>query len=164
MEDGEELPLLHVEDSIFINRPKEVVFAFVADATNDPRWRADVISAEATSDGPIAGGSTFRWVLDTPLRRSREVEVEVTGFVPPRRVQLSSRWGAMNPTITYLLEGDGTRTLLTRVVDVRCGTKLMKAAVGRLLKKRNLAYLHNLKALLEADSLHARGEARRPGR
>ena len=38
--------------SIHIERPAEEVFAFVADAENNPRWRSYVIETTWLDDGP----------------------------------------------------------------------------------------------------------------
>lgn len=43
-----------------IRRPAGDVFAFVADAANNPRWQRGMRSCEWTSPPPLAVGSTYR--------------------------------------------------------------------------------------------------------
>lgn len=43
-----------------IKRPADEVFAFFADASNNPKWQDGMISCEWTSKPPIQEGSTYR--------------------------------------------------------------------------------------------------------
>ncbi len=53
-----------------IPAPAPEVLAFLSDTRNDPLWCPNVESAEMTTTGPIAVGSTFRYTqhLDRPGR------------------------------------------------------------------------------------------------
>ena len=42
-----------------IHRPAEEVFAFFADASNNPKWQNGMVSCEWTSEPPIRVGSTY---------------------------------------------------------------------------------------------------------
>ncbi len=42
-----------------IARPAEEVFAFFADASNNPKWQTGMVACRWTSDPPIAVGSTY---------------------------------------------------------------------------------------------------------
>lgn len=42
-----------------ISRPASEVFAFFADASNNPRWQEGMVSCEWTSEAPIGVGSTY---------------------------------------------------------------------------------------------------------
>lgn len=54
-------PVRPVTVSEHIPAPATDVLAFISDTRNDPQWCPNVDSAEMTSDGSIAVGSTFRY-------------------------------------------------------------------------------------------------------
>ncbi len=60
--------MIEVTSEVAIARPAEDVFAFLADAENNPRWQRGMRSCRWTSDGPIDVGSTF------PITVTRSVE------------------------------------------------------------------------------------------
>src|SRR5829696_9086244 len=52
---------MEIEKTIVIGRPVEEVWAFIADARNDPRWCKKVESVDQVSgDEPVAAGSLPR--------------------------------------------------------------------------------------------------------
>lgn len=67
-----------VEGEIFINRPVDEVFDFVADERNEPRYNPKVRAAEQISDGPIGVGTRFR-AETVSMGRAVEMVIEVTG-------------------------------------------------------------------------------------
>ena len=54
-------PVESVTVAEHIRAPAADVLAFISDTRNDPEWCPNVDSAEMTSNGPIAIGSTFRY-------------------------------------------------------------------------------------------------------
>lgn len=42
-----------------VARPADEVFAFFADASNNPRWQKGMVSCEWTSESPVDVGSTY---------------------------------------------------------------------------------------------------------
>lgn len=61
-------PVAPVEVSVFIPSPPDVVFAFVADTRNDPRWCPNVETVEMIEGDGVAVGTRFRFHqhLDRP--------------------------------------------------------------------------------------------------
>jgi uncharacterized protein YndB with AHSA1/START domain len=64
-----------IQQSVTIARPVEVVFAFLADPANIPRWRPDVL--ETRSGGPLQAGSEFDEVLNFGGRKTQTFRVTV---------------------------------------------------------------------------------------
>ena len=79
-----------VSKSVFVPRPTEEVFTYLADFTNTAEWDPGVAEATKTSDGPVGFRSTFDLVT---IFRGRRVPVtyEVTVYEPARRVVLVGR-------------------------------------------------------------------------
>jgi carbon monoxide dehydrogenase subunit G len=89
---------------VVISRPREEVFAFIADARNRPRWDDSVDSEELTSPEPIGVGTTVRTKLRS-MGRDYEYTWEVVEHDPPYRMTIESTSGPFPTTLAYKLEG-----------------------------------------------------------
>jgi uncharacterized protein YndB with AHSA1/START domain len=78
-----------VEASGEIPAPPAEVFDFLADPTNLPRWQAGIVSAERTSDGPLAVGATARVVRELAGQRFAAV-LSLSDYERPRRLALTT--------------------------------------------------------------------------
>jgi hypothetical protein len=72
-----------------IARPAAEVFAFLADASNNPRWQRGMVSCEWTSPRPIDIGSTYRQTARFMGRTIRST-FAVTEFEPGRRIRIET--------------------------------------------------------------------------
>lgn len=72
-------PVAPVEVSVFVPAPPDVVFAFVADTRNDPRWCPNVETVEMVEGDGVAVGTRFRFHqhLDRPGGGRIEFEGDV---------------------------------------------------------------------------------------
>jgi uncharacterized protein YndB with AHSA1/START domain len=141
-----------VERSIEIARPPEEVFAFLADATNDPRWCASVVACEQRQgDGP---GTDARYVArhkPTPFHRVMSRKIEVVEHAPPRLL----RWRQEDSNgvfhIAYELEPSAVGTRFTQ--RDRIEWKVPRAVgrfAERLFVRRHIGeQMVDLKRLLE---------------
>jgi len=66
--------------TVTINRPVDQVFAFFADAENDPKWRPAVKHIKRI--GPLAVGAQYEQQVAGPGGRSIPADIEVTAFEP----------------------------------------------------------------------------------
>ncbi len=82
-----------------IARPADEVFAFVADAANNPRWQQGMRSCAWTSPPPIGVGSTYRQEA-TFLGRPVVTEFEVVDHVPGRSITIASTSGPFPIRVT----------------------------------------------------------------
>ena len=89
-----------VERSIEIARSPEEVFAFVADARNDPRWCPTVVACDQLNgDGP---GENARYEAEhkpTPFHPVLPRSIEVSEYEPPRLV----RWRQEDSNGVFLI-------------------------------------------------------------
>ena len=77
--------------TITIARPVGDVFAFLADAENDKKWRHGVI--EITRTGGQGVGTTYRQVVSGPGGRRTDADVEITEFVLDHRIAFRTTKG-----------------------------------------------------------------------
>src|SRR5262247_4439392 len=109
----------HVENTITIARPIEDVFAYLADGTNNPRWRSGVLSIERAS-GDGSTGTTYRQRLRGPGGRTIDGDYEVTRFEPPHRLEFRVIAGPARPTGRFTLAEDGNGlTIVTFSLDLQ---------------------------------------------
>jgi len=96
-----------------IRRPTEVVFAFLADGRNTPRWYQAVREAEAVTPGPIGVGTRYRFVRELPWGRADNL-VEVVEHEPDAVVTLASVDGPTPFRYRYTLAptSEGTQVRL----------------------------------------------------
>jgi uncharacterized membrane protein len=141
---------VRVQREVEIERPIDEVFAFVADARNDPRWCPKVRSVTGGEPGQ---GSTYVVVhKPVPLKRERRMEMRCTRFEPPRLIEWREDDGTDVFEVVYELSenGDG-RTRMKQRSDAEIGAPrllhpLFRAGIGRDLERQ----LRELKRLLES--------------
>jgi uncharacterized protein YndB with AHSA1/START domain len=144
--------MIDVTLGIRINRPVENVFAYVTDIVNDPSWHTDILEAKRTTEGPIGVGTTYEVRIKPSMGVSGGI-VEVVEFEPTRKQVLRSEMGRMRPTVTYLFEPADGGTNFTRRVQIELSgpIRLMQPFIRAMGKKRNTAFLANLKRVLEEE-------------
>jgi Polyketide cyclase / dehydrase and lipid transport len=148
--------MARVEGEIIINRPVEVVFDFVADERNEPRYNPRMVRAEKISEGPIAPGARFRTQLKT-AGRTMPMVVEFTDFDRPRRLGSVTRSSMMETTggLTFESIPAGTRVCWSWDVRPRGAMKLMAPLVGPIGRRQERGIWGGLKRLLESGGERA---------
>jgi uncharacterized membrane protein len=151
-----------VEHEIVIERPVDVVFAYVADPTNAPEWQADVVSTTKASDEPMGTGVRWREVRNF-LGRRIQGTLEATEYEPDRLFALETVSGTVALKVRHLFEpfDGGTRIRVLAEGHPgrlgRLGGRFVRRAAERQLK----ADFARLKELLEGGQERG-AEAPRP--
>jgi uncharacterized protein YndB with AHSA1/START domain len=144
--------MIRVGRSIVIDRPAEVVFAFVSDQTNAPRWQRGLLEVRRTTDGPVGVG-TRHTVVRTLLGRRLMLSNEYTRYEPNELVAFE--WsGTMPGQASYVVEPSGDRARLTSRIEMR-PTGLLRVAeplMAARLSRDVEANLRALKGVLEASA------------
>jgi len=136
---------------ILINRPVEVVFAYLTDITTYPRWQSQLVEYRQTSAGPLAVGSTGVAVR-TVMGQRTESTWQITELVPTSTYALKSTSGPLAYEHAHTLQPEGSSTRL-RVHFQAQPTGLLKIAepmmAGTVKKELDAGY-QRLKALMES--------------
>jgi uncharacterized protein YndB with AHSA1/START domain len=142
------------QESVIINRPIDEVFAFIADAKNDPRWCPAVKSIEPISGNGPGPGAKYR-MQHTPGGMKFDATVEVVAYEPPRLL----KWTMLDSGHTlhgrYELEAINGNTRLTQTSQItfegwlRIPGLLMKRFIARDVQKELGKQFGNLSKLLE---------------
>jgi hypothetical protein len=144
--------MAHGEASIHIARPPDGVFAFVADAANNPKWRKNVVQTEWLDDGPMRVGRRGRQTARL-LGREWTVDAEVVEWDPPRSVAWRTIQGPASVRSWVRVELDATDSLVSAGADGGftgpLGRFLTRLAVPRMVRQAEVD-LQTLRGLLES--------------
>jgi len=141
--------------TVTIKRPVEDVFAVLTHLENAAKW-SRAIEETLTTPGPMGIGTRRRAVVPTFGGRTTENEMELTEFVPNRRLAMRSISGfpfEVRISIDFVPLGDGTR--LDWLVSFDPGGLLrpMAPLLAAVYKRAFAKDLENLKAMMEASVL-----------
>src|SRR6476469_5504926 len=102
--------VVRIQGEVFIRRPVEEVFDFVADERNEPTYNPGMVVSEKVTAGPIGVGTRFRATMRSG-RRPLGMQVEYTAFDRPHLLASTSRMAAadVSGTLTFAPTPDGTR-------------------------------------------------------
>jgi uncharacterized protein YndB with AHSA1/START domain len=140
------------EHSVVIRRPREEVFAFLADGENDVRWRPAVLDVRRER-GPGGAGDLYRQGVKGPFGRRVPADYEVTALEPGRRRAFRAIAGPVRPEGSYeLADADGGTRVTFRLTCAPAGlARLMTPMVARSMRSE-VACLENLRRVLETDA------------
>jgi uncharacterized protein YndB with AHSA1/START domain len=137
--------------SIVITSSLPAVFAFFADAENDPQWRTAV--REIKREGQLGIGSRYHQQVAGPGGRAVAADFEVTAYEPDSRLVFQVVTGPVRPRGEYQfseVEG-GTKVTFTLAAELG---GLKRLLMGRPVQKSMDAEMANLdraKQILETD-------------
>jgi len=142
--------MARASSTVVVDRPAEAVFDFLADGTNNPRWRQGVIDiALASGDGV---GAVYKQTLRGPGGRSMAGDYRVTEFARPSRLAFEVIAGPGRPTGSFDLAAvSATQTQVTFELELRPTglMRLMAPMIARQVQQEVNA-LPELKRALEA--------------
>ena len=142
--------MISFENSVFINRPQQEVFDFLADPANDANWQSGTEHAEWTSEGPHGVGSTQRSV-GRLLGRKIDITIEITDWDPPKQVGFKTVSGPLTAEGTIKLESQENGTLLTQSGQAEFGGffRIAEGLAAKQLEKQADTNFDALKLVLE---------------
>jgi uncharacterized membrane protein len=140
-----------IETSIEIQRPVEVVFAFVSDQRHNPEWIGAIKQVEVTPDGPATVGTQVKAVASF-LGVKLEPTTEITALEPNRSFSFKGTSGPASIEATFRFEAAGSGTRLSATFQVEPGGlfKVAGPIFASQFKKQQEADFQRLKELLEA--------------
>jgi carbon monoxide dehydrogenase subunit G len=131
-------------NEVVVNRPVADVYAFLADAENDARWRPGMLEITRASD------TTYRQTVKGPGGRKISADVEITESRPNELIAFRATSGPVRPLGRYTLapDGEGTRVRFELEAELR-GLKRLLAPMVQKTMDSEVAALANLKRVLE---------------
>jgi uncharacterized protein YndB with AHSA1/START domain len=140
-----------VKASIWIARPAEDVFNYVADPENVALWAGPVLEAKKTSPGPTGVGTTSTRKSQL-LGRTMESNYEITAFEPGQLYGDKTTSGPVNIEARIKFDEDNGGTDVTIEGDIEAGGffKLAEPVMARVVGRQLETDAQTLKDLLEA--------------
>jgi carbon monoxide dehydrogenase subunit G len=136
-------------NTITIDRPQDVVFAYLADLENLPSWNYAIQQTRKITPGPVEVGSRFHQVRTVPVRR--EESLEVIELEAARRLTVRGTLNTLPALLRYELRPEGDATVLTNTVELSTSGPLTLVAplASRQIRSAVAANLGVLKRLVE---------------
>ena len=133
---------------ILIRRPRDEVFAFLADPENDPQWRSGVLDLTRVSGSGI--GARYAQGVKGPGGRRIPADIEITELTPGESIAFQTVTGPVRPRGRYVLAGadGGTRVRFELEADVK-GLKRLIASTVQKTMNNEVGQLDRLKRVIE---------------
>lgn len=125
--------MAHATSTVTVNRPVAEVFAFLADADNNAKWRAGIQGVEHLSGEGL--GAIYQQTMDGPGGRTISGDYRITTYDEPHRLAFAVIAGPVRPTGDFTLEAvTATSTAVTFTLDLEV-TGLMRLMAGAIDKQ-----------------------------
>lgn len=148
--------MARIRGEIFIDRPPEAVFDYVADERHEPLYNPRMSASELETEEPIGAGSRFRATIRSG-RRTIPMDVDFTRFERPRLLASHSHVpGAdIDGELRFEPEGPGTRMRWSWNLKTGGPQRLLAPMVELIGARQERAIWGNLKRLLEETPIPA---------
>jgi len=136
-------------NEIVIDRPRDNVFAFLADPQNDRQWRTGILDLRRVSGDGI--GARYAQGVKGPGGRRIAADIEITELTPSQTIAFHTVAGPVRPRGRYELAAadGGTHVRFELEADMR-GLKRLIAPMVQKTMNDEVAQLAQLKHVLEA--------------
>lgn len=105
--------------AVYVDRPPEQVFAYVADVSRHARWSPKPFRvADLPSGGELVVGSTFTSYGHLPGRTDHRNDVRVLDLQAPERVVLESTDASGTYRSTFVVTARGAGAMVLRELDL----------------------------------------------
>jgi carbon monoxide dehydrogenase subunit G len=142
--------MIDFTNTISIERPISDVFSYLSDLEHIPEWNWAIAETTKITPGPTTVGTRYRQTRATP-RPATEM-LEITELDPHGRIEVRGVLADMPAHLTYVLEEQGSGTVLTNAVslDAEGPVRLLAPLFSRRISQAVASNLNDLKARLEA--------------
>ncbi len=149
-----------IEGETVIGCPPDVVFDFVADERNEPKFNPRMVRAELISEGPIGAGARFLAATKS-MGRTLEMVIETTAYDRPARLTSTTHMSSaeIQGTMTFEPVSAGTRMRWSWDVEPKGFFRLLAPLVARMGRHQEEVIWANLKRFLESRSGRAQSRS-----
>jgi hypothetical protein len=145
--------MARIEGEIVIGRPVDVVFDYVADQGNEPRYNPRMIRAQKITAGPVGKGTQFRSAVASG-GRTAEMLIEYTGYDRPALLASVTTMAQadISYTLTFEPAAAGTRMRWSGQVRPKGALRLLGPVITWIGKRQERRIWTSLKYHLEAGT------------
>jgi uncharacterized membrane protein len=133
-----------------INRPSDIVFDYISNFENNPKWQGGMVEAKFTTNGPLDKGATYDQLAKF-MGKDVTTSFLVTEFEPGKKIKIQSVASSFPITVTRMVENMGEQTRVQAVIegDPAGFYKIAKPMLKWMVQKSVTADYKKLKGLLE---------------
>lgn len=140
--------MAHIETSVVIDRPQQVVFEYLTDLRNAKEWSTEVV--EVTYEGELSKDSRG---ADTRKIGRKEIVMpwRITSFEPPAQVVIEyERPFPITARFSFAASGSGTLVTCATDLHPRGWWRLLTPMMAREAGKADEIQFQKVKAILES--------------
>ena len=139
--------------SIFINRSRQDVFDFLSNPENLSKWQPAIVSAEWTSNGIPAIGSTYKTLIKMAGAKS-EGQFKITHWDPPNRygyetIKIPFPIKSIELLVTLEAKDSGTQLTFEANLATLAILKFAEGMLGKQAEKQDGGNIESARRLLE---------------
>jgi hypothetical protein len=145
--------MMEIQQSIYIDRPRSEVFAFMSDMRNHPLEQGSkVVLVEKTTSGDIGIGTQFRELVKMLPLVNVSMLNEVTQFKSDEQIEITWRGGGMEGVLVFYFDPHegGTNLKVEETVHPKGVMKWAAPMVERNFRDMWEKRLNGIKWALEA--------------
>jgi hypothetical protein len=143
--------MARIDGEIIIGRPVDVVFDYVSDQSNEPRYNPQMVRAEKITAGPVGTGTRFRSAVAS-RGRTAEMLIECTSYDRPKLFTTTTAMAQAD--ISYMLTFEpvaaGTRMRWSGQVRAKGASRLLGPLITWMGIRQEQRTWTGLKQHLEA--------------
>ena len=143
--------MVRISGETVIRRPPELVFDFVADETNEPKYNPRMVRSRVLSSGPIGMGTKFLASFRSRGHMAPAL-IEYVDYRKPERIVSVTRmrWADVRGELGFSPAASGTRLQWSWDLHPVGLVRLLTPALTLVGRQQEKATWSNLKRLLEA--------------
>lgn len=142
--------MAHAENEVSINKPVAEVYAFLADGTNNPKWRDGVVSIQLTSGETGKVDAVYAQMLKGPGGRTIPGDYRITIAELNHELDFVVVAGPARPIGSFYFTNEGDVTKVKFMLDFQ--PKGFMKLMGSMIQKtmdHEVGQLAKLKQVLE---------------
>ncbi|HEV2412647.1 MAG TPA: SRPBCC family protein [Candidatus Saccharimonadales bacterium] len=145
--------MAHADYTVTVNKSAALVFNFLVDGLNNPKWRDAVIDISLKSGVKGTVGAEYSQTLKGPGGRRIAGDYKLTAVQPNSHIGFVVTTGPARPTGDFSLKESTGKTSITFSLDYQTKglAKLMEPMITKTMKNE-VACLDKLKQVLEGTS------------
>lgn len=141
--------MVRFANTVAIARPRDDVFAYLADLEHTPEWNWAISETRKVTPGPVEVGTIYHQTRTVP--RPASETLTVTAFEANELLEIEGTLADLPVHLTYELRDDDGSTSLVNTVEIAAtgASRLLAAAASKRIASAVGENLAALKARLE---------------
>lgn len=143
---------MRMRKAIFVDRPLEDVFWYVADLARHKEWRSELLDTQIVGSVTQGVGTHFHQRI-AYQGRHLQANLEITDFVPGEKICIKAHGGVhAHGCIDFAAQGSGTLVGASVTVELKGALGMMERYIQQAVDRVVESDFERLKAVLESGA------------